>query len=675
MTLRIRAIDLSATTEEREFGARIEFNLGLNVISADNTKGKSTLVQAIIYGLGLEKMLSPRREVPLPRVMTKELQEEVSGPEIPVLASRVQLEIENGTGEVITLHRVAKGEGDTRLVTVFRGPMLSSPDKRYERSDYYALDPGAAQTSTGLHHFLASYLGWDLPQIPRWSGGDSPLYLEALFPLFFVEQKVGWSAIPANFPTYLGLKDMPRRSVEYVMGLKVNEIEVDRQHIEAKIVACRERWASLVEEAYRLAELVSGRVEGIPTDPNLNWEPELSSHLSIPEGKGWVEINEIASKIRLDLKVEKERSIPTAKDDGDSVEQELSMILEELAEFRAVRHDLMGSLGTERAQLRATRRQLNSIEEDLQRHKDATKILSIGGDIGVALGSERCPTCHQDVNDSLLPPDAIDQPMSLEENRDFLLKQRDLFRNLESRGKVIIDKQENEFTLLVERINQSYARSRALQDTQSSASSTPSTAAIQRRVELQARLESLKKVDFAFGKLLSELTVLREDFRGIKADEAKLPSKGLPSGDKARLEALTASITNQLVEYGFSTFRPSDIQVSEETYRPIREGFEIGFELSASDAIRLKWAYQLALLEVTQTLTGAHHPGLLIFDEPRQQETARLSFHRLIARASKVALGLQVIFTTSEHKETLHEAIEGLDLNLIDLPGFLLQPR
>ena len=116
MTLRVRAVDLSAETRQGEFGARLDFKPELNVISADNTRGKSTLVQAIIYGLGLEKMLSPRRDVPLPRVMTVELQEQVGGPEIPVLASHVQLEVENSGGAIVTLQRAAKGESDLRLV-------------------------------------------------------------------------------------------------------------------------------------------------------------------------------------------------------------------------------------------------------------------------------------------------------------------------------------------------------------------------------------------------------------------------------------------------------------------------------------------------------------------------------------------------------------------------------
>ena len=60
-------------------------------------------------------------------------------------------------------------------------------------------------------------------------------------------------------------------------------------------------------------------------------------------------------------------------------------------------------------------------------------------------------------------------------------------------------------TLLGERIARSYARQRALQDTLGSASETPSTAAIQHRVELQARLDSLGKVNAAFSRIISHL--------------------------------------------------------------------------------------------------------------------------------------------------------------------------
>ena len=77
MTLRIRHLRLRAETSSGPFGADIPFSPGLNVLWADNTKGKSTSLQGLLYRpLGLERMLSPRREIPLTYVMTSHLEDD-----------------------------------------------------------------------------------------------------------------------------------------------------------------------------------------------------------------------------------------------------------------------------------------------------------------------------------------------------------------------------------------------------------------------------------------------------------------------------------------------------------------------------------------------------------------------------------------------------------------------
>jgi len=49
---------------------------------------------------------------------------------------------------------------------------------------------------------LSDFIGWRLPTVRRFDGGETTLYLETIFPLIYVEQKAGWSSIPAAFPTY-----------------------------------------------------------------------------------------------------------------------------------------------------------------------------------------------------------------------------------------------------------------------------------------------------------------------------------------------------------------------------------------------------------------------------------------------------------------------------------------
>jgi hypothetical protein len=106
-----------------------------------------------------------------------------------------------------------------------------------------------------------------------------------------------------------------------------------------------------------------------------------------------------------------------------------------------------------------------------------------------------------------------------------------------------------------------------------------------------------------------------------------------------------------------------------ENFRVEKEGFEIGFQASASDTIRLKWAYQLGLLEVART-RSTHHTGLVIFDEPRQQEASKTSFRSLLERASRSGeYNQQVFFATSEDQNELEADLAGLRCNFIVING------
>ena len=130
---------------------------------------------------------------------------------------------------------------------------------------------------------------------------------------------------------------------------------------------------------------------------------------------------------------------------------------------------------------------------------------------------------------------------------------------------------------------------------------------------------------------------------------------------------------NRAEDFGFSTFSPSDLSISEDSYKPEKEGFEIGFETSASDSIRLKWAYQMGLLELVGD-TQINHPGLLVFDEPHQQSSSRPSFENLLKSAADAKMRhQQVIFSTSEDIEVLKSITAEVDCKEKIFPGYILQ--
>lgn len=216
---------------------------GLTVLHAPNTSGKSTVLHAFLYALGLEQMLSPRREIPLSYAMREYVQNPSDGVEHKILESYVAVEIENTSGQMMTVRRNVIAEGNRRLISVIGGPELTEGPGDYVRRDYFVMDAGGAQRETGFHRLLAEFMNWNLPTVKRFDGGDCPLYVETLFPLFFVEQKVGWTAIPAAIPTQFRIREVHRQSVEFLMDFDTHDLELRRQDLELRVGAARTDWA------------------------------------------------------------------------------------------------------------------------------------------------------------------------------------------------------------------------------------------------------------------------------------------------------------------------------------------------------------------------------------------------------------------------------------------------
>ena len=95
----------------------------------------------------------------------------------------------------------------------------------------------------------------------------------------------------------------------------------------------------------------------------------------------------------------------------------------------------------------------------------------------------------------------------------------------------------------------------------------------------------------------------------------------------------------------------NDVRILPGNYEPEVAGVNLSADVSASDLIRVHWAYLLGLLEVGTQPSG-NHPGLLIFDEPQQQQVEESSFREMLRHA----LGeknCQIIVTTSHERKTI----------------------
>jgi hypothetical protein len=269
--------------------------------------------------------------------------------------------------------------------------------------------------------------------------------------------------------------------------------------------------------------------------------------------------------------------------------------------------------------------------------------------------------------------------MAIEDNIRFLEAQLKLFRAMWNSSQRRLEQREHALTAVNSEISSIRARIRTVRAALIAPSHTPSEAAIAERLNLQTWIEANLQLEEQMSEFVQQLIEIAEGFMNLKRELSKLPDDDFSSTDQSKLKHIERLIQEQLSTYRFKTYPPRFVFVSHDNFRPLVRiedtdvESELGFEMSASDGIRMKWAYLLAMLKLSHTFQ-TNHPGFLVFDEPRQQEADPISFEALIRNASAYTQsGGQIIFATSETPHDLRKALEGVDVNLIHSEGFLLQ--
>ena len=169
----------------------------------------------------------------------------------------------------------------------------------------------------------------------------------------------------------------------------------------------------------------------------------------------------------------------------------------------------------------------------------------------------------------------------------------------------------------------------------------------------------------------------------MRAELKELGPGNLTISDQSKINSLQTTIQELLTRFRFQSFRSSDITLSQDDFRPqvITEDDDgdkvvkdIGFEASASDGIRLKWAYILALLQLSKRFE-INHAGFSVFDEPGQQQMRELDLAAFFAASAKGAGSeRQIIVTTSEVLDRVNASLEGVEAKIQSHKGYILQP-
>lgn len=142
----------------------------------------------------------------------------------------------------------------------------------------------------------------------------------------------------------------------------------------------------------------------------------------------------------------------------------------------------------------------------------------------------------------------------------------------------------------------------------------------------------------------------------------KLPKKDISESDIEKISLLKKRFIENLKRYHYSSlssFEGIDISINSSLL-PTIDGFDMKFDSSASDGIRVIWAFTMALLQVSIDKDG-NHPGVIIFDEPAQQSIIPEDMKSFVETVVEIKKPFQIITAITLNSQELVSIVNNLD--------------
>lgn len=668
----IQLIDFRAvvTTDAGKSEYYAQFKAGLNVLRARNSWGKSTMLHGMIFALGLEGAFTSSQGVSLTPALTQAL--DLPSGRKTVIEAFTSLTIKNSRGQYLRVRRFSYSlDIGHKLVQVWTSPTEKGLDS-VDVDEYFVRHPGSAVRDKGFHHFLANFLGCELPQVPAYGGGESLLYLELLVPLLFVEQKFGWSGVAPRVRTNLKVREPLKRGVEYILGLSTLDRINAKNRLRDDLTDLKRRWdvlvrglqASVIGDGQRLSFTIED-----PVGPSKLRAPIMEAFI---DGR-WLP-TEVAVKRWTEQLLPDASVVPTV---GSQIETSTSQL--DTAETEAIRLGVsVRRIQDQRvflsAEIDALRERRDAIEADKRRLEDAKLVIGFGGEASVSvLEDNRCPTCEQDIDGAQT---AFGESFPIDENISFLKSESEAVRNMQVS---VAGRMESlDYTLAAMQADLGSVRQniRLLRDELTSPSGMPSVTRLQSDLILKERIRSIEAAQSMVDETYAEQEVLSVEFQLLRSRLEALKGDDLDDSDKRVIVDFQKTFRGQLRAYGLRSISPEEVTISQESLLPDNGGFDLNFtsadmdaKVSASDTIRTKWAYVTSLFEVATRTENGRHPGLLVLDEPRQQEVDRIDVMAFIKRLAETSAAGQIIYVTSEEKDMVTEALTGRAVHFLPSEG------
>lgn len=675
----IRGVKLRTVTDEGDFGFNFLFARNLTIIRAKNSSGKSTLFNTLLYGLGMEELVGGRNEKVLPYAVKEHF--EYDGRRILVSASEVLIEIESTSGEVVTLRRsIRDSPRDPKLIEIFSGAHLTKGVDLGEARPTYVHDGGGAKRPEGFHRFLETFLKLNLPQVPTTNGGETKLYLQTVFAAIAVEQKRGWTDYIASIPFY-GIRDARTRVVEFLLGLKVFEINALRNRLNAESIEIDADWRKVYEELRREAAQLGTVVDGVSSTPTVLFEESAASFKRLA-GSSSVPLPEHIVQLRAEHAALQRQAEQFHKTSGAEAMQSVTIAMDELQGLSVLHERAMALHAEQRMSLRDYEKLLAEANEDLERNKTAAKLRDLGAKHDVFTAAGRCPTCNQPVDDTLLAGAVTGPQMDLATNIAYLDSQRRMLLRQIAGLKEGLQATEVRVAELAARLASKRDLLTAMRGDVTSGASE-SKAIVRRQIQIEVEVDALQLLQMKSNELFARLAQIAKRLSGNQLARRSVPKESYGAADIERIDLFQKHFRANAGSFGYESAPIRDVEIGRDTIVPCLAQMElreirtdIKSDSSASDFVRLIWSYLLALHQASSTPSAlGNHPGLLMLDEPGQHSMAVDSQHALLKQlASETKLQSIVAASFDEAEEVFLQATAGIAYTLIEWDGKLIRP-
>jgi DNA repair exonuclease SbcCD ATPase subunit len=488
----------------------------------------------------------------------------------------------------------------------------------------------------------------------------------------YVEQTRGWGGILNVLPTYLQIKELSSKIIEYNLDLDIQENSKKRQQLLARQADLESVWNITIDKLLSLAKQSQAFVSNSISD-NISKQAAINSVSDIyflDADSKQVRLEQYVENLETDLeKVRSEsKAIEIDSKKIPGLELELALLTEKLTSEESAFSILISDHDVSDEYIKSIDKRTTSVRESLRKYNDIKKLQDYGSEENFNFLEGICPTCNQPIEDSLLPHMHNQSALGVDDNIKYLEKQKIVFDSMkEAESKKLLIKK-SLISQAQQKVNATRAEIRAVKESLTDVRGAPSRVQLRKEILLEERISSVEKLAALEAEIKQKLVSTMLDWSIITEALKKLPWDGFSRNDNIKLNELLNFFKENLKDFDYKSTPIEDFEISKRTYKPAIDDVDLGSEASASDNIRVIWAYMYSLLTLDSRLNGlsTNHLGLLMLDEPRQQETKEVNFKTFIEKAARTfEMDKQVIIATSEKHDDLLKMIDGLKVNVI----------